>query len=196
MADAAAAAASGPEGDLDEEVDFNDSHAAKKNRGGRPQHPVRKYFENKTKSTGTDKHPSGDCMYCYKTFTRAKPDHLVKHFVDGKCKGAPPEVREELLKLTAEGAPTAVLPSTALTSTAAPTSSGNSSATSGSKRSSSMTDHYGSSKPVTDEEARMLDHLLLRAMVDCGISFRLLSNPFFLDWLDRATSQRYTAAGQ
>jgi hypothetical protein len=141
-------------------------------------------------------HPSGDCMYCYKTFTRAKPDHLVKHFVDGKCKGAPPEVREELLKLTAEGAPTAVLPSTALTSTAAPTSSGNSSATSGSKRSSSMTDHYGSSKPVTDEEARMLDHLLLRAMVDCGISFRLLSNPFFLDWLDRATSQRYTAAGK
>jgi hypothetical protein len=176
-----------------EELPENDftgvAPTAKTSKGGRPQAPVRQYFTN-VKGGKKAQHPDSMCKYCNVVMKNKKPDSLVAHLLS--CSVAPAEVKATLRAGKASKAPSPHRPVPSSSSTSGSSSAGiKRPATDG-----SITRHFAPSDPFNDDEHLRLHHLLLRAMIDCGVSFRFVDSVFTKHFIDQASGSRYTPPGK
>lgn len=175
------------------------AHVRAKGKGGRQPHSVRQYFTSTSTVPGAD-HPDSQCNYCKSTFVNKKPCVLVTHILD--CIDAPAEVKTAVQVQKASKAPTTERPTAASAKKSASSSGGSSSssaagtASAGSKRSgSTMRNYFAEATPFSDDQLMRLHHLLLRAMVDSGVSFRFVDSPFTRCFMDEVSGLRYTPPG-
>jgi hypothetical protein len=171
--------------------DFCQTPAQKKKKGGRPLAAIKLHF-NCSPGTKTTHNPTAVCKFCDTIFVNKKNDALEKHILE-HCKSVSPEVRLAVQQQLADKAPPTVAPNAAV-------SGARSGASASSKRPYSsnlkITASFATATPFTDEEQVRLHHLLLRAMVDSAVSFRMLDSVHFRYFCDEVTGQRYTPPGK
>ena len=157
--------------------------AAQKNKGGRPPKPIWQHFHRSDYDTSKgSKKADGECKFCHKVFKQANPATLQAHIAE--CKSVEDDVRRQALAdLSSQAAPLQI-----------PVA--NRAQLNKRRIGSPLTNHFGSAQPFADDEQERLNFVLLRALIDTGASFRLADNPFFLQWVDELSSQRYTPAGK
>jgi hypothetical protein len=159
--------------------------AAKKNKGGRPPKPIWRYFErSEYDATAGGKRADGTCNFCHQVFPKASPATLEAHIAH-ECKAVEQGVRDAIRVELASDAPPLEAGATA----------GNRTVLKKRSIGNTVARHFGSAHPFTDRDQERFNFLLLRAFIDSGASFRMADNPFFLQWVDEVSSQRYTPAG-
>jgi hypothetical protein len=139
-------------------------------KSGRPYSGVWKHF-NKGESRGNG-HWGGTCQYCEKFYPRAKPNLLRAHLANN-CKSVPEEWRRHfnyILVNNLNDIPTDE-----------PLNESNITINLPQKWKKVTTNQ--SDQPNTEMDVSMIDEAITLAFVMCGISFRVISNPFFVNAL-------------
>lgn len=139
-------------------------------KSGRPYSGVWKHFD-KGESKG-DGHWEGTCQYCEKFYPRAKPNLLRAHLANN-CKNVPEEWRRHfnyILVNNLNDIPTDE-----------PLNESNITVNLPQKWKKVTTNQPD--QPNTEMDASMIDEAITLAFVMCGIPFRVISNPFFVNVL-------------
>jgi hypothetical protein len=139
---------------------------------GRPQSEVWKHYEKKPlKSAG---HFSAKCNYCKKFWARGHPNELESHLANN-CRESPEFVRSFYLDFVAsqdfgEEEDTAVLLSE------------NKKKRKVQAEQREITDWFDHDD-ISPQKAASITCALVRAFTSCGISFSIIENPFFIEFL-------------
>ena len=131
-------------------------------QNGRPPSNVWIHFVKKCeeKSKG---HYSAQCKYCTKKFSCGQPQKLLSHLAN-HCPGCTHEIRKECLRQINDDNNNENLESS---STQQPIS------------------NFYESTLLTKERNDSINRALIKAFVCCGISFSVVSNPYFIDLLQQ-----------
>jgi hypothetical protein len=152
--------------------------ASKANKGGRPAAAVNLHF-NKASDVPINKRYDWSCKYCVTTLTNARKEELEDHIL--LCDGASESVKAQVRAARAEAVPD--LPD----GSSMPSRKG--------LKTRPITSFMASAEPFARTQQSDFDYLLLKALIDGGVPFRFVNNPFFLSWVDQISGQRYTPAG-
>jgi hypothetical protein len=139
-------------------------------KSGRPQSGVWKHFD-RGESKG-DGHWEGTCQYCKKFYPRAKPNYLRAHLANN-CKNVPEEWRRHFNYILVNNLQDV--------STDEPLNESNISLSQKWKVATNQL-------TVTNMDASTIDEAITLAFIMCGIPFRVIGNPFFMNALKTLNS--------
>jgi len=135
--------------------------ATNKRKGGRPQNEVwEHYTQGERDSEG---HASGTCNFCEKIYSRGDVSTLQGHIAN-HCPSAPPHLIRKYQKIFEEKAD-------------------NSKKRKFSNQ-TSLHDYHDTDEPLPQGRIDRINRALLKFFVCCGISFRVVESPFFIDFIN------------
>ena len=135
--------------------------ATNKRKGGRPQNEIwEHYTQGERDSEG---HASGTCNFCGKIYSRGDVSTLQGHIAN-HCPSAPPHLIRKYQKIFEEKAD-------------------NSKKRKFSNQ-TSLHDYHDTDEPLPQGRIDRINRALLKFFVCCGISFRVVESPFFIDFIN------------
>lgn len=134
------------------------------NKGGRPQNEIwQHYIQGLRDAQG---HASATCLYCEQKFTRGDVTMLQGHIAN-HCTNAPASLIRRYQNLFKEKSKNTK------------------------KRKSdqsSLHDYHDTDEPLPHGRINRINRSLLKLFVCCGISFRIVESPFFIDFVQELNS--------
>jgi len=138
-------------------------HADEKIIGGRPLKPIWKFY-NRGKQLDSSGHYEAICKACEKLFSPGKPSLMEKHIISD-CAFVSEEVKEAVIYSVESREKTSSI--------------------SGTKHSSEQIslDEFLESTAIPDKRIESINRALIKAFVCCGLPWRLIEHPFFIEFL-------------
>lgn len=134
----------------------------KRKGGGRPQNEVwEHYTQGERDSEG---HASGTCKFCEKNFSRGDVTTLKGHIAN-HCPNSPPHLIRKYQKVFEEKAD-------------------NNNKKRKFSNQTSLHDYHDTDEPLPQGRIDRINRALLKFFVCCGISFRVVESPFFIDFIN------------
>ena len=133
----------------------------KSNKGrGRPQNEIWEYYTQGERDS--EGHASANCNFCDQKFGRGDIAVLQGHFAN-HCLNAPADLIRKYQKNFEEKA--------------------NNNAKKRKSNQTSLHDYHDTNEPLPQGRTERINRALLKFFVCCGVSFRIVESPFFIDFL-------------
>ncbi|CAG8800415.1 3783_t:CDS:1, partial [Dentiscutata erythropus] len=138
-------------------------HSTEKNIGGRPLKPIWNFYD-RGKILDNSGHYEAICKACSQSFIPGKPAQMEKHIISD-CVEVSETVKEAVIYIVE--------------------SREKSSSSTGSKYSNEQLslDEFLESTVIPDKRIESINRALIKAFVCCGLPWRLIEHPFFVEFL-------------
>src|SRR5581483_3286974 len=131
-----------------------------KRKAGRPQNEIWEHYTQGERDS--EEHASGKCNFCEKNFSRGDMSILQGHIAN-HCPNAPPFLIRKYQKVFEEKADNKKRKSSNQTS---------------------LHDYHDTDEPLPQGKIDSINRALLKFFIFCGISFRVVESPFFIDFVN------------
>lgn len=137
--------------------------ASSKTKPGRPKNEVWEYYiEGVRDSEG---HASAECNFCQIRYSRAEVELLKGHLAN-HCPNAPGSIIRKYQNMFEQKA-----------------TNGNNKKRKTQTGQTSISDFHDKDEPLPQGRINRINRSLIKLFVSCGISFRIVESPFFIDFL-------------
>jgi hypothetical protein len=135
-----------------------------KNIGGRPQKPIWNFY-NKGKLLDDSGHYEAFCKECGKLFSPGRPSQMEKHIIS-ECEDVSETIKEAVIYIVESREK---IPKTTIKT----------------KHSNEQLtlDEYLESTVIPEKRIEAINKALVRAFICCGLPWRLIEHPFFIEFL-------------